>query len=249
MGEPKFHTDAERPAVRQRYEQIADHLIAKIRRGTLRPGSRLPSERDLAQELGVGRPSVREALGALAVRGLLETRPGAGSYLATDALERLAGAAEAVAGLDLDADAGPIAVLEARGIFEPAIAALAAARGTVVPELEALLESMATTCDPTNPEQRQAWNDSDRAFHRQIAVATANPVLLAMADQLFALTDQPLWQQLRDDSIAVPGRTTLQLAEHRLIAAAIADGNPDAARRHAADHLDRIRRYMALDGP
>ena len=59
--------------------------------------------------------------------------------------------------------------------------------------------------------------------------------------------DQPLWQQLRDESIAVPGRTTLQLAEHRLIAAAIAEGDPEAARRHAAEHIDRARRYMALD--
>jgi DNA-binding FadR family transcriptional regulator len=236
-----------RPAVRQRYEQIADHLVGELRRGGLRPGVKLPGERELAQRLGVGRASVREALGALQVRGLVETRPGAGSFIAADALERLAGADELAAGLDLPADAGPSALLEARSILEPAVAALAARRAADDPEIARLLDVMAASADPADPEQRRRWSDADRAFHRQIAVSTANPVLLAIADHLAALMDQPLWQQLRDESIAVPGRTTLQLAEHRLIAAAIAEGDPEAARRHAAEHIDRARRYMALD--
>jgi DNA-binding FadR family transcriptional regulator len=236
-----------RPAVRQRYEQIADHLVGELRRGVLRPGLKLPGERELAQRLGVGRASVREALGALQVRGLVETRPGAGSFIAGDALERLAGADELAAGLDLPADAGPSALLEARRILEPEVAALAARRAADDPEIARLLDAMAASADPADPEQRRRWSDADRAFHRQIAVSTANPVLLAIADHLAALMDQPLWQQLRDESIAVPGRTTLQLAEHRLIAAAIAEGDPEAARRHAAEHIDRARRYMALD--
>ena len=106
---------------------------------------------------------------------------------------------------------------------------------------------MAAGADPSDPEQRRQWSDADRRFHRQFAVATANPVLLAIADHLADLMDQPLWRQLRDESISVPGRTTLQLAEHRLIAAAVAEGDPDAARQHAIQHIDRARRYMALD--
>jgi DNA-binding FadR family transcriptional regulator len=241
-----LETTSQRPAVRQRYEQIADRLVGDLRRGVLRPGMRLPGERDLAQRLGVGRASVREALGARQGRGLLETRPGAGSFVTTDALERLAGA-DALPGLDLPADAGPAALLEARRILEPEIAALAAARPGADAEIDALLEVMAGSADPSDPEQRRRWSDADRDFHRRLAVATANPVLLAVADHFAALMDQPLWQQLRDESIAVPGRTTLQLAEHRLIAAAVAEGDPGAARQHAAQHIDRARRYMALD--
>jgi DNA-binding FadR family transcriptional regulator len=237
-----------RPAVRQRYEQIADHLLAEVRRGALQPGARLPGERELAQRLGVGRASVREALGALQVRGLVETRPGAGSYIAHDALQRLAAADELSAGLQLPGDAGPASVLEARSMFEPEVAALAARRRPAPdPEIDRLLEVMERSADPRDPEQRRAWSDADRAFHRQIAINTINPVLIAIADHLATLMDQPLWQQLRDDSIAVPGRTTLQLAEHRLIAAAIADGDPEAARFHATAHIDRARRFMALD--
>jgi DNA-binding GntR family transcriptional regulator len=58
--------------------------------------------------------------------------------------------------------------------------------------------------------------------------------------------DEPLWRRLRDDSIAVPGRTELQLAEHRLIAAAVAEGDAELAAFHATEHINRARRYMAL---
>ena len=234
--------------VRQRYEQIADRLVSELRRGWFQPGERLPSERSLAEHYGVGRASLREALAHLQLRGLVQTRQGAGSFFRADALERLA-AAETVgpAGLDLPADAGPGAVLEARRIFEPEIVALAARRAHADPEVDALLAVMAASADPSDPDQRRRWSDADRRFHRQFAVATANPVLLAIADHLADLMDQPLWRQLRDESISVPGRTTLQLAEHRLIAATVAEGDADAARQHAIQHIDRARRYMALD--
>jgi DNA-binding FadR family transcriptional regulator len=246
---PALRTNFDRrPAVRQRYEQLADLLVAELRRGVLQPGERLPAERALAEHYSVGRASIREALAALQLRGLVDIKQGAGSFFRADALERLARAAETVpAGLALPADAGPAAVLEARRIFEPEIVALAARRAHADPEVDALLAIMATSADPSDPDQRRRWSDADRRFHRQFAVATANPVLLAIADHLADLMDQPLWQQLRDESIAVPGRTTLQLAEHRLIAAAVAEGDPDAARQHAIQHIDRARRYMALD--
>jgi DNA-binding FadR family transcriptional regulator len=235
-------------AVRQRYEQIADRLAEDVRRGVLKPGTRLPGERDLAATLGVGRASVREALGALAVRGLVETRPGAGSFVTADALDALARADALPAGLELPADAGPDALLAARRAFEPEIAALAAARGAGEdPVVAELLATMEDSADPSDPEQRRRWSEADRAFHRQLALATGNPVIAAVASHLAALMDQPLWQQLRDESIAVPGRTTLQLAEHRLIAAAIADGDAAAARQHTIQHIDRARRFMALD--
>lgn len=242
--EPLLRTNS---AVRQRYEQIADLLVADLRRGVLQPGKRLPGERQLAEHYGVGRASVREALAALVVRGLVQTRQGAGSFFVPDALERVTLAREAGAALVLPADAGPAAVLEARRILEPEIVALAARRASPDPEVDALLEIMEDNKDPSDPEQRRRWSDADRRFHRQFAVATANPVLLAIAGHLADLMDQPLWQQLRDESIAVPGRTTLQLAEHRLIAAAAAEGDADAARQHAIQHIDRARRFMALD--
>jgi DNA-binding FadR family transcriptional regulator len=222
----------------QRYEQIAATLEAEIRSGALGAGDRLPSERDLAQRLGVSRATIREALGALHLAGLVETRQGAGSFVAA--------VAPATAGLAIAADASPSALLQARVIFEPAIAALAASSARADNAVDGLLEVMASSDDPADPEHRQRWSDADREFHRQFAYATGNGVLVAMADHIAALMDQPLWRRLRDDAIAIPGRTTLQLAEHRLIAAAVGDGDARGAELHAAEHINRARRFMAL---
>jgi DNA-binding FadR family transcriptional regulator len=225
--------------IKQRYEQVAALLEAEIRSGALQPGDRLPSERDLAQRMGVSRATIREALGALQVAGLLETRQGAGSYVVeTPSGEPM---------LALPADASPSSVLEARAIFEPAIASLAAKAKAVDPELDRLLEVMAESADSTDPEQRQRWSDADRDFHRQFAYATGNTVLSAIAEHVANLMDEPLWRRLRDDAIAVPGRTTLYLAEHQLIAAAVAEGDAVAAAGQAAEHIKRTRRFMALD--
>ncbi|CAA9499301.1 MAG: hypothetical protein AVDCRST_MAG13-2162 [uncultured Solirubrobacteraceae bacterium] len=110
-----------------------------------------------------------------------------------------------------------------------------------------MLGVMEASTDAADPAARARWSDADRLFHRQVAAAAGNPVLTALADHVAALMDEPLWRRLRDESITDPGHTVLQLAEHRLIWAAIAEGDPAAAESHAAQHLHRARRYMALD--
>ncbi len=221
----------------QRYERIAERIAADIRAGRLPPGARLPGERELARRLEVGRASVREAIGALQLRGVLETRPGSGSFVAADAPARL-GTADAVH------DAAPFDVLEARLLLEPGVAALAARRGRRDPEAERLLDAMDAA---EAAADRAGWNDGDRRFHRQLAALTANPVLLGLAENVAALMDQPLWQRLRDDSIARPGRARIHAAEHRMIYEAIVDGDAAAASFYATQHLERVRRYMTHD--
>jgi DNA-binding FadR family transcriptional regulator len=247
--------------IKQRYEQIADRLLAELRSGRLAPGERLPGERELALAMGVGRASVREALGWLQVRGLIETRRGAGSYVVADVAERLGQAPGGVlaGGASADGagaggtagavapDASPSALLQARLILEPAVARLAAERAPQDPAVDELLALMAASTDAADPAARARWSDADRTFHRLVAAHAGNPVLLSLADHIAALMDEPLWRRLRDEAIADPGHTVLQLAEHRLIWAAIAEGDPDAAATHATQHIHRARRYMALD--
>jgi DNA-binding FadR family transcriptional regulator len=191
--------------------------------------------------MGISRATVREALGALQLAGLVETRQGAGSFVVeVPPPEPL---------LTISADASPSAVLETRAIFEPAVVSLvarAAPAARADAEIDRLLYVMARSADPSDPEQRQRWSDADREFHRRFAEATGNPVLIAIAAHIAELMDEPLWRRLRDDSIAVPGRTELQLAEHRLIAAAVAEGDAELAAFHATEHINRARRYMAL---
>ncbi len=224
----------------QRYEQIAERLAADIRSGLLAPGERLPSERELARALEVSRASVREALAALQLRGVVETRPGAGTFVTAE--PPLSDAPQH--------DASPSAVLEARAQLEPAVARLAAARAQADPAVENLLTAMEAATDPDgvggNAKFRATWNASDRLFHRQLAAMTGNPVLLAFADHVAALMDEPLWQRLRDDSIATPGRTRIHVAEHRMIYEAIVEGNAEAAAFYSAQHINRVRTYMEL---
>jgi len=213
----------------QRYEQIAERLADDIRSGVLAPGERLPSERDLARTLEVSRASVREALASLALQGVVETRHGAGTF---------------VVGLppsEPPHDASPSAVLEARLALEPQVARLAAARGQGDEAAEKLLAAM-----ETEPVDIATWNASDRLFHRQLAVMTGNPVLLAFADHVASLMDEPLWQRLRDDSIAQPGRTRIHVAEHRMIYEAIVAGDAEAAAFYSLQHINRVRAYMEL---
>ena len=227
-------TDGGRVRPRQRYEQVADRIAADISAGRLAPGERLPSERDLARRLEVGRASVREAIAALQVAGMIETRPGSGSFVAAGAAGRTREAH----------DSSPSDLLEARALLEPAVARLAAQRGRPDDEAEALLDEMERAAEHGD---RGGWNDCDRRFHQRIAALTGNPVVVELADRIAAVMDEPLWQRLRDDSIAAPGRTTLHLAEHRMIYEAIAEGDADAAELYAAQHIRRVRRYMTLD--
>jgi DNA-binding FadR family transcriptional regulator len=229
----------------QLYERIVERIAGEIRLGLLKPGERLSSERDLARRLEVGRSSVREAIAALQVHGVVETRPGSGSFVAADAVERvqeLGGPGDGA--LALPHDASPSALLEARAVLEPAVASLAARRGRVDPYAEELLARMDRAADGLAHGE---WNEGDRLFHRQIAVMTDNPVLVALADHVAATMDEPLWQRLRDESVAVPGRAQVHAAEHRMIYEAIVDGDADAAAFYATQHIQRVRRYMTLD--
>src|SRR5688572_4039465 len=152
------------------YRQIAEQLRSLIAAGEFPPGSRLPAERDLASQLGVSRPSVREALIALEVEAWVEVRGGSGVYV----LERpgpLNGAARPVPA----AEWGPLELIRARRVIEGEIAALAAteARRKDIDAIVAALESM-----KEDTERKVAPLEGDRAFHTAVATACNNAVLL-----------------------------------------------------------------------
>jgi DNA-binding FadR family transcriptional regulator len=234
----------------QLYELIADRLADEIRHAVLRPGDRLPSERELARQLEVSRSSVREAITALQMEGVLETRAGAGSFVAANALERVRRLAER----DGDrprapraVDASPSALLEMRVAYEPHVARLAATHARHDAYAVELLELMERQPDPESAEARANWNDADRLFHRQIGVMTDNPVIAAVCEWIADVMNQPLWRRLRDQSVAVPGRMRIHMAEHRLIYESVAGGDAEAAEVYARKHIERVRGYMNLD--
>jgi DNA-binding FadR family transcriptional regulator len=225
------------------YEQISGRIVEQIRTGAWALGQRLPPERELSSVFGVSRPSLREALGALQMLGVLETKQGSGTWVtenAVDVLER-----KPVAGM-LDFGVSPVALLEARATLEPAIASLAASRFTPDHEMESLLEMMSEARDWENPDHRAVWSDADRRFHRQIATHVDNPVLLAAAEHVARVMADPLWRRLRDDMLVDPGRLADSIGEHQDIYEAIRDGRAADAAAFATRHVQVVREYMGL---
>jgi len=214
---------------RRLYRQIADQIRRLIQSGEFRPGARLPPERDLARQLGVSRPSVREAVIALEVEGLVEVRIGSGIYVrgaAPDAHADAPGVEPA------DAAAGPFELLRARYVIEAECAALAA-RSARAPQLRAL-ESTLDAMDRELAAGRRPLAD-DRAFHHGVAEATGNGALVEVVELLWNERSGALYRQLEHhyDSLDL---WRAALAEHRSVLAAItardADGAKSAMQRH-----------------
>jgi GntR family transcriptional repressor for pyruvate dehydrogenase complex len=212
---------------RRLYRQIADQIRALIRSGEFEAGARLPPERDLARQLGVSRPSVREALIALEVEGLVDVRIGSGIYV------RPAPANNAVLAAP-DAAAGPFEVLLARHMIEAECASLAAKTATDA-QIEAIDEALA------GMEMEFAGGAkplaADRVFHLRIAEATGNGALVYVVRLLWEERAGPLYKQLEHHYDA-PDLWRSAMKEHRAIAKAIGAHDGDAARVAMQRHLD-----------
>ncbi|CAB3751694.1 FadR/GntR family transcriptional regulator [Paraburkholderia humisilvae] len=229
---------------KQIYEQVAERMRIDIRTGQFSPESRLPSERELAARFGVGRPAVREAIGALQNEGLVVTRRNSGTYVCGDALHRLATAPAGGAGPS-DADFSPTSALDVRAVLEPAIARRAATHAQRDEIAEHYLAQMDSITDVNDAAQRALWNDSDRLFHRQLAVMTGDALFVKIADEVAKAMNQPLWKRLKDDAIYDISRIRLYVSEHRLIYEAIVNGEGDAAAFYVEQHIMRVRRDIA----
>jgi DNA-binding FadR family transcriptional regulator len=229
---------------RQIYEQVSEKIRAEIRSGRFLPDARLPSERELASLFGVGRPAVREAIGALQNEGLVVTRRNSGTYVAPNAPDVLSKIVEPT-DEDMNGvlpDYSPSATLDVRLILEPAIARRAAALKKRDKLAEHYLSQMETLTDVSDSEQRALWNNSDRLFHRQLAQMTGDALLVKLATEIAETMDQSLWKRIKDDGIFDPQRIRLYVAEHRLIYEAIVTGDAEAAAFYVEQHIHRVKR-------
>jgi DNA-binding FadR family transcriptional regulator len=220
---------------RRLYLQIAEQLRKLIRKGSIAPGARLPAERELARRLGVSRPSLREALIALEVQGLLEVRVGSGIYVA-----RPAGATPA---LPLGDDSGPFEVIRARWMIEGDCAALAARQATAA-QLRAIRKAHADL----QREAKRHHNPlgADRAFHVRIAEATGNSALVLVVETLWDQRVGPLYRAL-ETKLEYPAMAGDTLREHAAVLRAIAARDPAAARAAMHRHMDMTRKRYSRD--
>ena len=211
------------------YRQIADQLRTLITGGEFGPGERLPAERDLAKQLNVSRPSVREALIALEVEGWVEVRTGSGVYV-LDRKDKANGRAKVPA-----TEWGPLELIRARRVIEGEIASLAAqhAKRKHVAAMKAAIQSMKDAADSGVQPL-----DGDRAFHTAIASSCDNVVLLETVERFWDARHGPLFERLGDWFESVPS-WRIAIAEHEKVLAAIAAHDPEAARAAMQSHMDK----------
>jgi len=211
---------------RRLYRRIADQIRGLIESGEVSRGARLPAERDLAKQLKVSRPSLREAVIALEIEGLLDVRVGSGIYVRRPGTR--------VNGAELADAHGPFEVIRARRPIEGECAALAAKNATPA-QVRAIREAHARMAEETrrNPNPLEA----DRAFHVRVAEASGNSALLLVVQTLWDLRVGPLYRALERklDAAALVAGT---LAEHQAIVEAVAKGDARAARAAACRHMD-----------
>ncbi len=216
---------------------VPDRLSVDLERlildGQLKPGDRLPPERELGELLGVSRVSIRQALHELEGRGLIDRRPGRGTIVVS-AASRGGHAGDALSTLLDPTSPGDVElarIMELRAVIEPPIAALAATRVTSrdIAQLRALVEEMEAEVD------LERYAVLDRAFHQAISQYTHNP-LLAQLTELIATEIAPS----RRRALQTPERRLASSAAHRRIFQAIAEHDAPAAEAEARAHVESV---------
>ncbi|WP_070106638.1 FadR/GntR family transcriptional regulator [Burkholderia plantarii] len=239
---------------RRLYQQIADQLRAMIESGSFPPGSYLPPERELAVQFGVSRTSVREALIALEVNGLVsvrvgdgvsvrprEPRPATPDTVTAPRSARLEVDPELGIEFDLDAEIPPFSLLQARKLIEPEAAELAAVHASEA-QLAAIHDAFLR--NQRDNRSGSTTHPGDRLFHIRIAEASGNDAYAMMVKQMLAHRYDPLFQRLqrlytpRD----MPHRSEV---EHRAILDALEARDAKGARRAMLTHLNSVIRIFS----
>jgi DNA-binding FadR family transcriptional regulator len=214
---------------RRLYRQIAAQLSGLIAKGEFAVGERLPSERELAVQLGVSRPSLREALIALELEGLVEVRVGSGIWVTASSAER--GAVK-----PLREGEGPFELLRARGLIEGEIAAVAA-RTATARDLDGIRSALSAM--ERLERKNQDFSSADRDFHIQIAAATRNSVLAATVQDLWDRGRGAMWD-LMEEHFQTPAHRSATIDDHRAIYLALDARDPREARQAMRSHLKRV---------
>jgi GntR family transcriptional repressor for pyruvate dehydrogenase complex len=219
-------------------EEIALQLRGMIQRGELRPGDRLPPERDLAKILGVSRPTLRAGISSLAAIGIIRSRPGAGTFMveAEDSPSLDSGPLRMMASLHGFTSAE---MFEARRSLEMAIAGLAAERATGE-QLAAMAEEITEMyASLDEPEQFLAH---DMRFHQTVAAASGNRILTSLMNMVATILFE-----VRRKTVNRAKDLKESAEMHRNVYRAIRDRDPDRARNEMRDHLVRAQKAQETE--
>jgi GntR family transcriptional repressor for pyruvate dehydrogenase complex len=209
---------------RRLYQQIADQVRSLVLEGRYLPGARLPAERELAQQLGVSRPSLREALIALEIEGAIEIRMGSGIYV-------LSSGKPVSSGRSLGES--PTELMQARALIESAliVQATAAMKEDTIGLLQQILSTMRAEIAAGRKPMEQ-----DRQFHLAIAQQGGNAVLAEIVADLFDERHSPMSERIRG-RFETPESWAVALREHEAVVMALEARDPLAAQAAMHSHL------------
>lgn len=209
---------------------VLNRIFAYASRLELKDGDRLPPERDLAVELGVSRRALRQALAQMELEGQVWRGKRNGTILGSRAPISLSSVDRSLS------SSSPNDIMEARLVFEPAIAALSASKATAS-DLKSIENALRRTGEVTDDE---SWVQWDSAFHLAVAEATHNEIFVAMVVAFNVARAAPEWRSVRI-AVVTPELRRDTVADHRLIWEALCRRQPDEARRAMRKHLVSVR--------
>lgn len=218
--------------VQRLYVLVAQQLQDLILAGTFPADTRLPSERTLAAQFGVSRPTIREAMIAMELAGLVDIRSGSGVYVTKQVAQP-----EKIADTQ---GPGPFEILEARKLIEGETCALAAARIS-----EAQLQRLQELLDDMRAEnlQEAVTEQADEKFHCLIAEAAGNSALSATIAWLWRLRNESLISTYFHERVRKEGNRPI-VADHQAIVDALRKRDPRASREAMARHLQRVTDHL-----
>ena len=211
-------------------DEAIDEIKQMILSGEVNPGEKLPKEKELASQLGLSRSSLREAVRALTLIGVLHVRQGDGTYVTSLDPHLLLDSVGLV--VELSQERAVLELLEVRRLIEPGATALGAARidGAGIEKLKGCLERMESAPDP------KTLVEADDEFHETIVRAAGNQTLSSLVRALSSRTMRArAWRALADEGVA-----EVTKLGHRNIYRAIKDRDPDLARAAATTHISEV---------
>lgn len=218
------------------YQQIVQQIEQSIISGELKPGAQLPAERELAQQFGVSRSAVREAVKALSEKGLVEACSGRGTFVTNGTSHAVRQCLDWMVRSGQSEGAAHLAAV--REMFEPEIAALAATR-IEEQHLATMREAIAVM--DRSQQNADAYIEADLDFHLALAEAAGNPIVLSLLDSIVELLREQRVRVFHTDGGPERGQV-----HHRGILEAIERHDPEAAREAMRAHLRQVRQDVQV---
>jgi len=213
------------------YEQIVQQIEESILTGVLKAGDQLPAERELAQQFGVSRTAVREAVKALREKGLVEAYSGRGTFITNGTSQAIRQSLDRM--IKIGQPNGFMQLVEVREMLEPEIAALAATR--IEPQhLSSMREAIAVM--DRERTDASAFIEADLDFHLALAEAALNPLILSLIDSIVGVL-----REQRTRIFEMPGGPERGQFHHKRILEAVEQRDPEKARAAMRAHLKQVR--------